>query len=361
LANNNLTVGNTLTVNAATSLKATTVVGDILLTGNIGQTGNTTIIGLFSNNNIDLTGTSSSITVPSIQIQNNNISATATNVNLQLTGLGTAGVVFDNRIQIVDSVISNVWSGATTDSQRNIIFSPNGTGNFVINSTNFLQIPYSNNTTKILSNSGEIRQNLTTGDYEGYLNTGNESFTNVYSSNKLTYITPELTIGANDNILRFVTNGVVRATINSTQLTAGTLQAGNLSFSTNTINNLLLDSDTLLESTGTGSVNLNNIPIKDNTLTNLTNSAISINSTDRGYVKFTGTGAIVMAIGNTSQRRSLPELGEVRYNSQLNYLEVFSGDVDQGDDGWIPAVGTSGAAPLADIIDIMDLWGLVLG
>jgi hypothetical protein len=361
LANNSLTVGNTLTVNADTSLKATTVVGDILLTGNIGQTGNTSIIGLFSNNNIDLTGTSSSITVPSIQIQNNNINATATNANLQLTGLGTAGVVFDNRIQIVDSVISNVWSSATTDSQRSIIFSPNGTGNVVINSTNFLQIPYSNNTTKILSNSGEIRQNLTTGDYEGYLNTGNESFTNVYSSNKLTYITPELTIGANDNILRFVTNGVVRATINSTQLTAGTLQAGNLSFSTNTINNVSLNSDTLLESTGTGSVNLNNIPIKDNTFTNLTNSAISINSTGRGYVKFAGTGAVVLAIGDTGERRATPELGEIRYNTEINYMEVYSGDINQGDDGWIPAVGTSGAAGLSDVLEIMDIYSLILG
>jgi hypothetical protein len=316
---------------------------------------------LFSNNNIDLTGTSSSITVPSIQIQNNNINATATNANLQLTGLGTAGVVFDNRIQIVDSVISNVWSSATTDSQRSIIFSPNGTGNVVINSTNFLQIPYSNNTTKILSNSGEIRQNLTTGDYEGYLNTGNESFTNVYSSNKLTYITPELTIGANDNILRFVTNGVVRATINSTQLTAGTLQAGNLSFSTNTINNVSLNSDTLLESTGTGSVNLNNIPIKDNTFTNLTNSAISINSTGRGYVKFAGTGAVVLAIGDTGERRATPELGEIRYNTEINYMEVYSGDINQGDDGWIPAVGTSGAAGLSDVLEIMDIYSLILG
>jgi hypothetical protein len=355
LANNNLTVGNTLTVNGAASLKATTIVGDTLLTGDIDQTGNTNIIGLFSNNNIELLGSTSSITVPSIQIQNNNISATATNANLQLTGLGTAGVVFDNRIRIVDNIISNVWSSATTDSQRSIIFSPNGTGNVVINSTNFLQIPYSNNTTKILSNSGEIRQNLTTGDYEGYLNTGNESFTNLYSSNKLTYITPELTVGANDNILRFAVNGVVRATINSTRLTTPTLQAGNLSFSSNSISNVSLDSDMLLVPTGTGSVNLSNIPIKDNTITNPTNSALTINSTGLGYVRFAGTGAVVLAIGDTSGRRLTPELGEIRYNTQVNYMEVWDGN------NWIPAVGTSGAAPLSEIIDIMDLWGIVLG
>lgn len=355
LANNNLTVANNITVNAVTALKATTITGTVLLTGNIGQTGSTNIIGLFGNNNIELLGATSSITVPSIFIQNNTISATATNANLQLTGLGTAGVVFDNRLRITDSVISNVWSGATTNLQRSIIFTPNGLGNTVINATNFLQIPYSNNTTKILNTSGEIRQNLTTGDYEGYLNTGNESFTNVYSSNKLTYITPELTIGANDNILRFATNGVVRATIDSSKLFTSTLQAGNLSFSNNVITNVVSNTDISLVPTGTGSVLLNNIPFKDNTITNLTNSAISINSTGRGYVRFSGTGAVVLAVGASGDRRLTPEIGEIRYNSQINYMEVWDGN------NWIPAVGTSGAAPLSDILDIMDLWGLVLG
>jgi hypothetical protein len=352
--NQNLTVANTLTVDGTTNLKGTSILGNVLLTGNIGQTGNTYIIGLFDNNNIEITGAASYISVPNIQVQYNNINATATNANLQFTGNGSAGVIFDNNLKIIDNTISNVSVGAITNLDKSIVFSPNGTGNLVVNSTNFLQLPYSNNTTKILSASGEIRQNLTTGDYEGYLNTGNESFTNVYSSNKLTYITPELTIGTNDNILRFVSNGTVRATINSTQLYTSAMQAGNFIISGNTINNPFSGSDILLSPTS-GVTNINNILFGDNTITNPSNSAFSINSTGLGYVKFTGTGAIVMAIGDTSGRRAFPELGEVRYNTQVNYLEVYDGN------NWIPAVGTSGAAPLSEILDIMDLWGLVLG
>jgi hypothetical protein len=352
--NQNLTVANTLTVNDTTNLKGTSILGNVLLTGNIGQTGNTYITGLFDNNTIELIGAASYISVPNIRIQYNNINATATNANLQLTGNGSAGVIFDNNLKIVDNTISNVRTGGTTDLDNSIVFSPNGTGNLVINSTNFLQLPYSNDTTKILSNSGEIRQNLTTGDYEGYLNTGNESFTNVYSSDKLTYITPELTIGANDNILRFVSNGSVRATINSTQLYTPAMQVGNFIISGSTINNPFSGNDTLLSPTS-GVTNINNVLFKDNKITNPINSAFSINSTGLGYVKFTGTGAVVMAIGDTGGRRALPELGEVRYNTQLNYLEVFDGA------NWIPAVGTSGAASLNEILDIMDLWGLVLG
>ena len=355
-----LTTGGILTVNGATNLQntnivGTTNVGTLLSPKNIGQTGNTYITGLFSNFNTQITGASSYFQVPDIKIQNNVISATATDSDLNFTGAGTAGVVFDSRLRITDNVITNVWASATTNIQKSIIFSPNGTGNLVLNSTTYLQVPYSNNTTKVLSAPGEIRQNSTIGAYEGYLNTGNESFVNVYSSDKKTYITPELTIGANDNTLRFVINNVQRATITSTTLTTPTLQVGNFSATGNTINNIVSGSDTVIEPTGTGSINTNNILFKDNNITNTTNSALTLSGTGTGYIKFDGTGAVVFPYGPSSDRRLTPELGEVRYNSTVNYMEVFDGT------RWIPAVGTLGAAPLAEVLDIMDLWSLVLG
>lgn len=353
--NNNLTVGNILTVNGLTTLQGTSITGTTTLVGDIGQTGNTYITGLFGNNNISITGASSYLAVPDIKIQNQTISATATDNNIQFVGNGTGGVTFDNKLKIVDNVISNIWANPTTNDQKSIYFTPNGTGNVVINSTTYLKVPYSNDSTKVLSVPGEIRQNSTTTAYEGYLSTGTESFTNVYSTDKTTYITPELTIGANDNILRFTVSNVVKGTIDSTKLFSANMQVGNFVFSNNTINNPVTNSDSIFNGAGSGLVNVNGLLFKDNNITNVQDSAITLVSSGTGYIKFGGTGAVVLPYGETSDRRLAPEQGETRYNSTLNYMEVYTGTT------WIPAVGTLGAASLTDVLDIMDEFALILG
>jgi len=352
---NNLTIIGETRFNSESSTQSLTVVGTTTLTGDIGQTGDTNVIGLFGNNNIAITGASSYFEVNSIKLQNAVISATSTNSDLQFVATGTAGVIIDSKLKITDNIISNVWASATTNSQKSIIFSPNGTGNLVIDAVTSLTLPYSNNSTKTLSASGEIRQNSTTGAYEGYLNTGPESFNNLYDVDKNTYITPELTLGANDNTLRFGVNGTVRATITSTVLTTPVLQVGSFVVSGNTINNSIPGSDLFLTPTGTGVVNFNNIPVKDNNITNTTNTALNLVSTGNGYIKFAGTGAVVLPYGTTEERRDTPEVGETRFNSTLGYMEVHDGTT------WVPAVGVLGAAPLAEVLDIMDFWSLILG
>jgi hypothetical protein len=77
---------------------------------------------------------------------------------------------------------------------------------------------------------------------------------------------------------------------------------------------------------GTGKVNLHNkIYIKDNTITH--NNAIvplEIGATGVGYTKFGGTRGLVIPKGTTLQRPSAAELGTMRYNSDVNYIEVYA-------------------------------------
>jgi hypothetical protein len=355
-----LTVDGTVTVNGTTSLKNTEI-GTILspktitLTGNIGQTGNTYITGLFDNNNISVTGVGSYLQVPNINILDNVISTTTSDLDLTFTANGTGGVVFDNKLKIVDNVISNVWASPSNNTQRSILFTPNGTGSLVIDATSALTVPYSNNVARVLGVNGEIRQNSLDGEYEGFNNTGNESLTKFHSADKKTFITPELALGTNDNIIRMYVNNTIKATIDVDKMASNVLQVGNFVLSGNTINNPVTGSDTIIQPSGTGSIDANGLLFKDSSITNTLSTPIVLASTGIGYVKFTGTGAVVFPYGNTAGRRLTPELGETRYNYQLNYMEVFNGT------DWIPATGTSGAAPLNSVIDIMDLWGLVLG
>ena len=77
---------------------------------------------------------------------------------------------------------------------------------------------------------------------------------------------------------------------------------------------------------GTGKVNLHNkIYIKDNTITH--NNAVvplEFGATGTGYNKFGGTRGVVIPKGTTLQRPAAAELGTIRYNSDVNYIEVYA-------------------------------------
>ena len=491
---NNLDITQNLTVNGITSLRDTEigVLGTpktLTLVGNLNQTGNTYITGTFGNNNIQITG-NSYFQVPNVRLYNNIISNQLLDQDLIFTANGT-GAVRVEKLDFVDNIISNAWLGATTESQKNVILSPNGSGNTVINSTKALKLPVGSNTNRTMLASGGIRYNNTYNRYEGYQPNGLVSFTNMYSydttsaryitslskttlgittvsinvgeytiqvsstaglsvgfkvvsgpsvtpgtritsidgniitidlptTNSIagvivfgpvilnfalisglqigqsvsgtniqagttivswnstsitislpisgnvligssitfgpinaTYITPELTPGESDNILRFGINGVVKATLSSTAFVTNTWNVGNINISSNNIGQLT--SADLYITPDSGITNINDVSIQDNEVTNNLDSEFLIQSTGQGYVKFAGRGAVVFPIGNDSGRRLVPVIGETRYNTDQSYLEVYNGE------GWYPAIGTSGAASEDEIIEITNLWSLVLG
>jgi hypothetical protein len=102
--------------------------------------------------------------------------------DLIFTANGT-GAVRVEKLDFVDNIISNAWLGATTESQKNVILSPNGSGNTVINSTKALKLPVGSNANRTMLAPGGIRYNSTYNRYEGYQPNGLVSFTNMYSYN----------------------------------------------------------------------------------------------------------------------------------------------------------------------------------
>jgi hypothetical protein len=110
----------------------------------------------------------------------------------------------------------------------------------------------------------------------------------------------------------------------STTTTAGTWNQSGLVITTNSINP---GTGTFTVTvSGTGKVNLHNkIYIKDNTITH--NNAIvplEIGATGIGYTKFGGTRGLVIPKGTTLQRPAAAELATMRYNSDVNYIEVYA-------------------------------------
>jgi hypothetical protein len=321
-------------------------------TGDWDQIGssNAYITGLFANNNIEITG-SSYFSVPDIKLQNSEISVTATDSDLILTGATTGSVVIDQRLKIDSSTISNVWTSPTTDTQRSVILQPNGTGSVTITGTSAAKIPVGNTTTRTMA-AGEIRYNDVTNLYEGGAGTGLISFNGLYDSDRNTYITT----GATDNTIYFGTNNVANTTLNSTSFNSNIFEAGNVRLTGNTVSNIVSGNDLTFSANGSGNTVLNGLPVRQNSIINSLNTSLDLSTTGNGYIKFSGTGGLVVPKGNDGSRRGTPELGELRYNTQAaGVLEIFDGNQ------WMSAVGNNATVSEADVLDVLELWTLILG
>ena len=390
-----VSVTNSLTVTGDTTVNGNTIVNGVEIgaagnpktltqVGNIDQTGSIDVTGNFQSGNIDVL-TPSYVILPEITLQGSAITVTSTDSDLNFTANGTGGVVFDRQIKITNNVIQNIFDindvslsfnnlYLTEDGQLlltedgdnylldidnlrdlSLIFEPRGTGNAIIDSTKAIAIAYGNNVDRDLYAIGEIRQNSTTKLYEGWTPNGLVSFNNIYDTDRNTYVTPELTPGANDNTIRFGVSGTVKGSIDATKLYSNVFQIDNVVISSNTISNSNNTLDLSIATTGTGSVLTNNIRLKDNTITNTLDSALIFETLGSGYVKFGGTGAVVIPYGDDSQRRIVPDLGETRYSTEQQYIEIFDGAA------WIPASGASSAATQEEIQAETNLWALILG
>jgi hypothetical protein len=376
----NLNVGGTFTETNTVNFNNLSV-GTVTQTGDYNLLGNGSITGDVSSGDITATGSGSVLDIGNFRISGQTITGTVTDGSIAFQGNNLGSVSIGGYLKISDNRLINNWInisepylsedlqifvaednqslytelGSPSDIQSSIVLTPTGAGNVIVNSNKSIQLPSANDSNALLTDNGDIRFNDINNNIEAFTNTGYISFFNLYSQNYATYATPELTPNASDNLLRFGINGVVKATISDSKLFSDTLHAGNVKISGTTISNLVNSNNLILSPNGTGAVKVNNISLKTDQITNNTNSALVFASTGTGYSKITGTNGVVIPQGTTVQRANTPELGETRFNTTLNYLEVYDGT------RWAAASGASSAATLDEIQAELDLWSLVLG
>ena len=347
--NQSLTVTTDLTVTTGTTyLKNTNIVGTVTQTGNINQTGNFTTSG-----NTEVTGNITGtgyLRLPNIEISGNTITTRTTGTDLQLTANGTGNVVFEG-LEVEDNIIRS------TVTNSNITLTPQGTGSVVISSNQSLVIPVGDNSERPATpTNGMIRYNDELGRYEGYNNGNWLALSGVEDADGNTYITAELTPGANDNTIRFYTDGNLMVTIDNTKLFAERLQTTNLDIQTDTISSISTDSDINLTSTGTGSVRVGNLAIKNNTITNIVSGAITeFAQSSTGYVKISGTNGVVIPTGDDFNRPGNPQTGMMRFNTGQGLVEVYNGTI------WQSVAGTGGGINYNDAVGIAVEYVLTFG
>ena len=157
-----------------------------------------------------------------------------------------------------------------------------------------------------------------------------------------------------NNEINFYVNNILKATISSTKLSTSTLKAGNIQVNGTAINNTDVAQPLTLAGNGTGSANLNGVRAKNNSILTPTNAVLPIVSLGTGYVKFAGSTALAFPVGTNSNKPATPERGATRYNTDLNYHEIYDTTM-----GWIPVSGVTLSAE--QIVDTSQLWSLILG
>lgn len=78
----------------------------------------------------------------------------------------------------------------------------------------------------------------------------------------------------------------------------------------------------------TGVVYIERTKWQDDDITNLDNTALTFASTGIGYTRFMGTNAMLIPAGSDLERPGSPELGDTRWNTDLDYLECFAGLIE---------------------------------
>ena len=320
------------------------------LTDNLGSP-----IGPLYWKNIYVNNALGNIVTPYFTISGNTIAGNVADGTVNYTANGT-GSVNTEYLSWSDNNITNQWPTATTNTQKSILFSPNGTGNVLVNSTKSVILPIGDDYTRVLLSNGEVRFNDLNLNIEGYSDTGYVNFINLFSQDHKTYITGELTTNSSDNTLRFAVNNVVTTTVTPTELKTVNLVSGNLALTTNTIKSTVTDGNTLIAPNGLGVTNFDNfVSIGPNIITNKLNSSLTFNSTAYGHWHFTGLNGIVIPIGTGTNY--VPPQGTVRYNNVIAQGEVYSSIY-----GWMPWVGaTNTTISQQDGEDLSVIYTLMLG
>jgi hypothetical protein len=283
------------------------------------------VVGTTRTTNLTATNQGS---IASFTISGNTISSTNSQINL-LPASG--GVVYQGSFTTGNfSITNNTITTTGADTDLNI--SPNGTGKVQINSN-------------VLVNGNLHATGTITAD--GNINLGTSpsnliTFNGEVDSDIIPNITSIYDLGTPSlrwNTLytaNLVTNNINTSALNVTAVsTLGMTITGNSMFANTPNGNINL------VTTGTGAVTIDNFSFYNNVITNtVADSPTVFTNTGNGYVVFAGSNGVVIPSGTTAQQpqAGFRQVGMVRYNTDLQYVEVWNGSV------WQDASGSGGVS-----------------
>lgn len=302
---------------------------------------------------LDVIGTTRSTTlVVDNQVDVGNIHITGNTISSDLNTIsfapsGDDAVIYHSKVNIDEiQIAGNKIS--TLNSNANLELRPNGAGTLEIFSNT--DIDGDLYVTGNINTDGNITLggNITIGD----------SLTDeiIFNASIASDLIPEtdLTYDLGSPSFRWKTAYI--GDVYADTLNVPTLDVGNIIFRDNVIETQS-GYDLYIDGSGAGGVRLGNFEIVDNTITNVSNNAITqIAQTGTGYFKIATTNGFVPPRGTDAERPSAyAVLGMTRYNTTSKALETWDGAA------WSSPAGASGAVSEITANDIAISFAITLG
>lgn len=251
------------------------------------------------------------LTTSNLEFNNNTISSfNNSNIVLDASGTGTVNLQANTNISKDLSVSGNINIDGDLSKQGNIIIGDQPLDVVVINT--------------------DFTQSIIPGDDISYdLGKVDKKWDNLYTPDlsNVTLISPSTAVVSNQLSINGITNEI-------------------RSVQSNDDVELVPD---------TGIIYIEQTKWQDNTITNLLDSPLIIDSTGIGYVRFMGSNGFVVPSGDNSGRRLMPEVGETRWNTEQGWLECYDGNV------WLISIGPGELITIDNMQEISNVWSLILG
>jgi hypothetical protein len=126
----------------------------------------------------------------------------------------------------------------------------------------------------------------------------------------------------------------------------------------NGVNNSILAVQTnedILLNPSTGIVYIERTQWENSDITNLNDTPLTLASTGIGYYKFNDVTAMVIPSGTIDERPTSSEVGQTRWNTEIQYLECFDGTV------WTVSTGGGEEVTTEIMEDLGNVYALILG
>ena len=278
-----------------------------------------------------------------IRIKDNFIETTISNANLHLVGNNTGGVLFETLLFKDNSITP---TSTNTGINLNLINS-----NILINGTTAVKIPVGTTAQRVTGLTGDLRFNTSNNLFEGW-NIGRKPLSGIFSNNLQTSVRASDT----SNVINFVANGIPSMEITTTKLRTNGLRIdNNLLIDGNTFSTLS-NTDINITPSGTGIVVMGDTTVTGNEFLNLsTTQPMSFAHTGFGYLKFNSTTSVVIPVGDNTNRPTSPEVGDLRFNTDLSIPEVFNGIA------YSTLAGDTVNATIEQIQELNEIYAILLG
>ena len=278
--------------------------------------------------------------ISDIEINTNYITTNISNADLELSGNGTGGVLTETlrfRNNTIESALVN----------QNIEVALTGSSILDIITDTAIKIPVGTTANKPSLLQSELRFTTTDSLFEGFT-TAKVSFGGIFSEDRLTYAQADPV----SNVINFVTQGITTLEVSPTKFNVSGLLIDGISINNNIINT----NNTDLNFTTGGNLNLEDLQINNNIITNaVSNSNTIFAHTGEAYLKIGGTIGFRIPAGTDAERPGSPDDGTLRWSDTQNYLEVYMNTQ------WGMANGPGGFATAEEVDEISNLYNLILG